>query len=138
MDLLEEVFFQCCTTAPMNTTLNFGIKHSQIMMWWLSAKTCKFSRSSWLYLLWTPWGFVQRAFESKTDFCNRLSRSMLDMCACVSEKKGLASRILSLITLSIIGGQKRNVSSHVHILSCKKASLFEFCRACWFVNTYDV
>ena len=49
------IFFQCCTTALMNPTCKFDIKYSEIMKWWLSAKTsCIFLRSSLLYLLRMP------------------------------------------------------------------------------------
>ena len=52
---LKTIFFQCCTTAQRNPTWKFGIEYSQIVNWWLSTKTsCTSSRSSWLYLLWTP------------------------------------------------------------------------------------
>ena len=51
----------------------------------------------------------------KADFCNRLSRSLIRVC--MSEKKGVASKISSLITLLIIGQQRRkDVSSHIHII----------------------
>ena len=69
--------------------------------------------------------FVQRAFESKTEFCNRLSSSILDIRICVPEKKSLASKISGLIALSIIVGQKRkDISSHVHIIILQKSILF--------------
>ena len=49
---LKTYIFQCCTTALTNPTWKFGIKYSQIIKWWLSAKkSCTSSRSSWLYLL---------------------------------------------------------------------------------------
>ena len=43
---------------------------------------------------------------------------------CVSEKKGLASKMSNLIELSIVGGQRRkDVSSHVHIIILQKSAL---------------
>ena len=46
---------------------------------------------------------------------------------CVSKKKGLVSKILSLIALSIIGGQgKKDVSSLVHIVIMQKSILIWF------------
>ena len=42
----------------------------------------------------------------------------------VSEKKGLPSKILCLIVLSIVGGQRRkDISSHVHIIILQKSIL---------------